>query len=610
MRDRDLVFAEMQMWLHRETDKMFVKLLVGQWLAASVLALVVAPALFLLTLVGGGLATLVPLYLVRTRSGHPLTRHVVAAVQMLWCTLLVAVTTNRIETQFHVFGSLAFLAFYRDWKILPTAVVVRVFAFSRAIWWPESTTGPHLEIWQVLEGAAWITIIGATMAALSVRGFREIKAAAARQARLERTAKIIDRKVQERTVELQENAERYRALVENTEAITFEYDVVAGRMLYIAPQASRLLDCSLEQLGDQTLLANSLHPDDRERVLTTIQQMLSGARSWNDPIDTRLVSRRGRIVHVRTFINARGGSRRVRAIALDVTRQRKLESELQQAQKLESVGRLAAGVAHEINTPTQFIGDSVQFMAQSIEDMMVVVAKQQVLLGAIRAGLPADEVAKAAAQAQQAADDADLAYLMEQAPKAAARALDGVERVGSIVRSMKVFAHPDSAEMEPVDLNTAVKSTLTIARNEYRYVANLDIELGEIPPVTCFVGEINQVILNVVINAAHAIADIHAQTGTRGKITVKTSATGDHVEIAIRDTGGGIPEHVRERIYDPFFTTKDVGMGSGQGLAIARSVIVDKHHGELTFETTAGTGTTFFIRLPIASADLNKKAAA
>ncbi|MDB4961438.1 MAG: hypothetical protein JWP01_1437 [Myxococcales bacterium] len=609
MRDRGFVLAEMQKRLHRDTDQLFVKLLVGQWLAASVLALVVAPALLVVAFVGGGLVNLVPLYLVRTRSGAPVTRHAIAVVQMLWCTMLIAITQNRVETQFHVFGSLAFLAFYRDWKVLSTATLVRICTLSRFAWWPASTTGPRLEFWQFFEAAAWVTFIAVTMAVLCFRGLRELKAAAARQARLERTAMIIERKVTERTTELQESSERYRALIENTEAVTFEYDVVAGRMLYIAPQASRMLDCTLEQLEDHQLLADSIYPDDRDRVLATVNEMVNGTRSWSDPIDCRLIGRRGRIVHVRTFLNARGGSRRIRAIVLDITRQRKLESELQQAQKLESVGRLAAGVAHEINTPIQFIGDSVQFMAQSIDDVMMVVGKQQVLLGAIRAGLPASEVAAAAALVQQASEDADLAYLMEQAPKAAERALDGVERVGTIVRSMKVFAHPDSAEMEPVDINTAVKSTLTIARNEYRYVANLDTELGDVPPLTCFVGEINQVILNVVINAAHAIADIHAETGTRGKITVKTSATDDYVEIAIKDTGGGIPEHVRDRIYDPFFTTKDVGKGSGQGLSIARTVIVDKHHGELTFETTTGVGTTFFIRLPIA-AGAQKKAAA
>jgi len=185
-----------------------------------------------------------------------------------------------------------------------------------------------------------------------------------------------------------------------------------------------------------------------------------------------------------------------------------------------------------------------------------------------------------------------------ETPKAAERALDGVERVSTIVRSMKVFSHRDSATMAPVDINNAITTTLTIARNEYRYIADVHTSLEEIPPVTCFVGEVNQAVLNIIINASHAIADMHAKTGMRGEIHVSTHQMGDSVEIAIRDTGGGIPAHVRDRIFDPFFSTKDVGKGTGQGLSIARSVIVDRHGGGLRFECENG-GTTFYLRLPI-----------
>jgi len=253
----------------------------------------------------------------------------------------------------------------------------------------------------------------------------------------------------------------------------------------------------------------------------------------------------------------------------------RIELELRQAQKLESVGRLAAGVAHEINTPVQFVSDSLHFVRDGMTDLFGVVDKLE------------------------PGDDTDVPYLVEHMPKALDRALDGLDRVATIVRSMKEFAHPDAKDMADADLNRAVESTLTMARNEYKYVAELETELGELPPVRCHVGELNQAVLNIVVNAAHAIGDVVQGTSARGRIRVRTYRDGDEVVISIADTGGGIPDYTRDHIFDPFFTTKEVGRGTGQGLAIARSVIVDKHRGRLEFETTLGQGTTFFIRLPI-----------
>jgi signal transduction histidine kinase len=165
---------------------------------------------------------------------------------------------------------------------------------------------------------------------------------------------------------------------------------------------------------------------------------------------------------------------------------------------------------------------------------------------------------------------------------------------------MKEFAHPDKAQQSLADLNQAIRSTLVIANNEYKYVAELDAQFADLPPVPCYLGEINQVILNLLVNASHAIADVVKNTGTRGKITVRTRLDGNEVEISIGDTGTGIPEAARDKIFDPFFTTKEIGRGTGQGLAIAHNVIVNKHGGTLRFETECGKGTTFFIRLPIA----------
>jgi signal transduction histidine kinase len=279
----------------------------------------------------------------------------------------------------------------------------------------------------------------------------------------------------------------------------------------------------------------------------------------------------------------------------------RVEVELHQAQKLESVGRLAAGIAHEINTPVQFVGDSIEFVRTAVGDLFELVHKLEIVQHSISQGMP---LATAASEAAQASEEADLPYLTMQVPKALDLAAEGLGRVATIVRSMKEFAHPDSKTMVAADLNRAVASTLTMANNEVKYVGDLVTELGDLPPVHCYVGELNQVVLNIVVNAAHAIGELVAGTERRGTITVRTYREGDDAVISIADTGGGIPETIRGHVFDPFFTTKDVGRGTGQGLAIARSVVVDKHRGTLTFETETGRGTTFFIRVPIAGTTL------
>jgi signal transduction histidine kinase len=272
----------------------------------------------------------------------------------------------------------------------------------------------------------------------------------------------------------------------------------------------------------------------------------------------------------------------------------KAEVELRQAQKLEAVGRLAAGIAHEINTPVQFVGDNVHFIRDAIEALFP-------LIETYRAALRSLDGRVATATATEVAlseDAADLAYLEEHVPAAAMAALGGLDRIAAIVRSMKQFAHPDQKEMAPVDINQGISSTLTIAKSEYKHVAEVETHLGELPLVTCFGGDVNQVLLNILINAAHAIGDVVSGTERKGRIVVTTERRGENVRIAIADDGPGIPVEIRERIFEPFFTTKEVGKGTGQGLAIARAV-VERHHGTIRFETEVGEGTTFFVTLPI-----------
>ncbi|MCC7382193.1 MAG: hypothetical protein IT384_10205 [Deltaproteobacteria bacterium] len=280
----------------------------------------------------------------------------------------------------------------------------------------------------------------------------------------------------------------------------------------------------------------------------------------------------------------------------EVNERLRVQSELQQAQKLEAVGRLAAGIAHEINTPVQFVSDSAYFLQDAVKDLLLVIDRLVTVNRSVLEGAPSQA---AAAEAGRAVEAAELPYLVENVPKAIERALDGLSRVASLVRSMKEFAHPDSKEMVAVDLNRAIQSTLTIARNEYKFVAELETDFGELPPVLCLAGELNQAVLNIVVNAAQAIGDVADRGENKGRITVRTRRDGTDAVVTIADTGGGIPDAIRGRIFEPFFTTKEVGKGTGQGLSIARSVIVDRHGGRLTFETEVGSGTTFFIRVPI-----------
>ena len=269
---------------------------------------------------------------------------------------------------------------------------------------------------------------------------------------------------------------------------------------------------------------------------------------------------------------------------------------LRLAQKLESVGQLAAGIAHEINTPIQYVGDSITFLQQAVGDCRSLLESYQEALRRVVQGASATEELE---QLRRTEHSLDLPFLREEVPKAFDRTLEGVGRVAQIVRAMKEFAHHDQVEQNPADINHAIETTLTVARNEYKYVASIELGFAQLPDVVCNVGELNQVFLNLIVNAAHAIAAAGKDTST-GRIAIATALSAASVVVTIEDNGCGIPEQNMERIFDPFFTTKEVGRGTGQGLAIARSIIVEKHGGTIDVQSTVGVGTRFVITLPVA----------
>lgn len=407
---------------------------------------------------------------------------------------------------------------------------------------------------------------------------------------------------------LRRSEEVFRLIAEHS-ADLIAMVTAAGEHLYISPSYRRALGCGLEEINALPPLSY-VHPEDRTRLLTALGEMqTTGAATV---IEYRVRAERGDWLdleaHNGAIRNAQGQIEGILIAARDVTRRKQAERErammeiqLRHAQKLESIGQLAAGIAHEINTPTQYIGDNTRFLQDSFKDLDELGRMFMRLLDAVKAGLPTNQIVQ---QIEDTMHEKDAAYLAEEIPVAIQHNLEGLERVTRIVRAMKDFSHPGSEEKTPIDLNQAIGSTLTVSRNEWKYHAELVTRFDpQLPLVPCLPGEFNQVILNLIINAAHAIADVVGD-GSHGKgtLSVSTRQEGGWVEIRIQDTGPGIPEHVRSRIFDPFFTTKPVGKGTGQGLAMARSVVVDKHGGTIRFESVAGGGTTFIVCLPLAGA--------
>ena len=288
------------------------------------------------------------------------------------------------------------------------------------------------------------------------------------------------------------------------------------------------------------------------------------------------------------------------AVKEDITERKVMESHLRQAQKLEAIGQLAAGIAHEINTPIQFVGDNIQFVKESWASLEPAVSLVRAVSNSPQIeGLPAPLLA----QLQNAVGTLDYEYLQREIPCALDQSLGGIARVAKIVQAMKEFSHPGSEEKQYTDINKAILTTLTVARNEWKYVCEVETELAsDLQPVPCHAGELNQVLLNLLVNSAHAIAEVLGeQSEAKGKITIKTAQDSEWTTISIQDTGAGIPPEVRSRIFEPFFTTKEVGKGTGQGLALAHNAIVQKHGGRLWFESEVGRGTTFYLQLPMAN---------
>lgn len=278
---------------------------------------------------------------------------------------------------------------------------------------------------------------------------------------------------------------------------------------------------------------------------------------------------------------------RTHELEAEMVRRQAAETDLIRAQKLEAVGQLAAGVAHEINTPIQYVGDNINFVNDAVGELLGLVRTYK---EAATRHLPLPVQHELAERER----NAELDYLSDEVPEALSSSIEGLARVARIVAAMKAYAHPGNGDAALASVNDILRDAVIVSTGEHKLIADVELNLGELPQVVCFSGDLGRVFLNIIVNAAHAIGD---ENDGRGTIRVSTSSENDHVMIQIGDTGPGIPEHVQPRIFEPFYTTKEVGRGTGQGLAISHAVVT-KHGGTLDFET-GPQGTTFSITLPI-----------
>ena len=500
----DTIFADRLSHIQKSTDRVFAFLIVLQWIFAIGIALIVSPKTWVVAIpywhihvwaaiFVGGTLTILPLYCALARSGRLSTRIIISISQISFSCLLIHLTGGRIETHFHIFGSLAFLSFYRDWRVfVPVTLIVAVDHLLRGIFWPESVFGVITAApWRAFEHAGWVLFEDVFLIWGCLNSLRELREMAEAQAQLEQSKNNIERTVQLRTHEL--------------EARTVE-----------------------------------------------LQESL--------------------------------------------TKGRQLEMKLLEAQKLESMGLLAAGVAHEINTPMQYVNDNIEFLSECSESLFEVISVYHRNLLDTN---PPKSWAERIREIEEIQNRCRFDRMKQQIPAAIEECLEGVQRVVEIVRAMKQLSHPGTEERVSTDINSAIRSTATITRNRWKYAAELILELSpELPDVKTLTAEINQVLINLVVNAADAIAEKYGDSGDKGKITIRTRGNSESVIIEIEDNGCGIPEEHRRKVFEPFFTTKEVGKGTGQGLAISYNAIVNHHQGSLHVESVPGKGTCFVVELP------------
>ena len=428
-------------------------------------------------------------------------------------------------------------------------------------------------------------------------------------------AMVLVRDVSERAkmeLALRESEELFKSLVSNIPGVFYRRKLDRRRsLLYVSPDISSLCGYPAEDFtATRTRTLDGLvHPDDSAQTAESIKRAIEANAPWS--IEYRILHRDGEI----RWIHETGRAVVYRAGAVlylfqdgflrDATQSKRMEAErlemqmqLLQTGKLEAVGQLAAGVAHEINTPIQFVGDNAVFLRNSFDDLLRFVETLRRLLREAAAGKDSTE---GIAEMERLASQIDLPFLADEIPRAVNDAIEGIQRVRRIVSAMRDFSHPDSTDKTMADLNAGIENTVLICRSEWKNVAEIRLDLDpHLPKVLCHPGAINQVLVNLIVNAAHAIRAAQASEPERkGLIAIRTRAESRCVFIHVEDNGSGVPEHIRNRLFEPFFTTKEVGKGTGQGLYVARNIVLKDHGGQIEFSSKLGEGTMFTVTLPL-----------
>ncbi len=394
---------------------------------------------------------------------------------------------------------------------------------------------------------------------------------------------------------LKESQKRFQDLALISGDYIWEVDT-QGKYTLALGNVESILGYKPEELIGKTVF--DLMPEDEARRMLEPFTRIAAEKKPIVDMENWNVTKDGRRVLLLTnavpMLDGAGNLLGYRGMDRDITGRKNMEQQLLEAQKLDAIGRLASGIAHEINTPTQYIGDNVRFLHETLPGLVGLIEKVKARLA--DGGLAPE----ARSELLEAFRAADTDYLAVQVPKAIEQSLEGIRHVSRIVGAMKDFSHPPTTRKTLVAVNHALDTTIAISRNEWKYVADVVTNFEpSLPAVPGLPAELNQVFLNILVNAAHAIEDaVGKDSGRKGTITVATRSEDGWVEVRVSDTGTGIPRGVRGKVFEPFFTTKEIGRGTGQGLPIARSVVVEKHGGTLTFETEEGKGTTFIIRLP------------
>lgn len=393
---------------------------------------------------------------------------------------------------------------------------------------------------------------------------------------------------------IEQEQKKLATAVQQTDEIVLITDL-SGSIEYVNPAFEKITGYTSEEaIGkNPRILKSGQHsPDFYENIWST----LAKGRVWRGRLANRRKDGSEYIAEatISPIRDQQGELTNFVGVQRDISHEIALEKNLRQAQKLEAMGTLAGGIAHEIKTPVQFVSSNLAFTMESFPDLTEYITRCADLMK------QSSKEDTTFLEILQLYEDKDITYLLEEIPLALQQSQDGINQVSKIVLSMKQFAHPGEEGKVDMDLNDALNNTATVCRNEWRYIAEMEFHLDpSLPHVACHRSEVNQVFLNIIVNAAHAIGSTENAEAGKGKISINTRLLNQYVEVSIADNGGGIPVSIRERVFDPFFTTKEPGKGTGQGLAIAHSIIKEKHGGELTFESVEGSGTTFYIRFPL-----------